>query len=97
MNVLGQIREVGVGVHGSTGEVGHVWPEELRSVKRCMNSSAGGVVRVTGRKDVWIPASSVATMLATGYQGKIDESTMAVVELTAAQHLPGINTSTSTL
>ena len=91
-NVLGQISEVleGVGVHGSTGEVGYVWSKELRSAKRCMNSSTRGLVGVAGRKDVQVPASSVTTVLATRYQGKIDESTMAVVEPIAAQHLPGI-------
>ena len=92
MNVLGQISEVleGVGVHGSTGEVGYVWSEELRSAKRCMNSSTLGLVAVAGRKDLQIPTSSETTLLPTGYQGKIDESTMAVVQPIAAQHLPGI-------
>ena len=69
-----------------------VWVRSVNAARSQASTSVRGVVRTAGSRAIRVPADSVATVPATGWNGRADSRDMAIVEPLVSEHVPNLVT-----
>ena len=82
MNILGPLSHIlrSKARDNQSTNLSTAWNQALRTSYIQSNTSVRGTARVAGKKPVLVPANSVSTVMATGWNGHSDSKDMVIVE-----------------